>query len=91
MLFWTNTRTFIQPLERVKDKKRLRNTRYKIWDGEERVREEAIIHNSSSTAYNYPAVWKSQISFINFNLLQLQLLDFVHIICSHFATGNHFL
>lgn len=33
-LFWTNTRTFIQPLERVKDKKRLRNTRYKRWDGE---------------------------------------------------------
>ncbi len=35
-LFWTNIWTFIQPLERVKDTKRLRNTRYKRWDGGER-------------------------------------------------------
>lgn len=61
------------------------------WRGEEEVREEAIIQNLSFTSYNYPTVWKSQINFMNFNLLQLQLLDFVNITCSHFATGNHFL
>lgn len=61
------------------------------WRGEGDVREEAIIQIFIFTAYNYPTVWKSQINFMNFNLFQLQLLDFVKITCSHFATGNHFL